>query len=73
MARLSTVVVCPTSQSAAPAAFRPEVDLPAGETRVLCEMVGAIDVRALGERVGHLSLYDLAAVDEALSQLLGLA
>jgi len=36
-------------------------------------MVGAVDIRALGERVGHLSLDDLASVDEALGQLLGLA
>lgn len=71
LARLSTVIVCPTSRSASPAAFRPEVQLPDGETRVLCEMVSAVDIQTLGERVGHLSFDDLASVDEVLGKVLG--
>jgi mRNA-degrading endonuclease toxin of MazEF toxin-antitoxin module len=42
-------------------------------TQVLCEMVGAIDVRALGEHVGHASADEMKAVDEALQLVLGLS
>jgi mRNA-degrading endonuclease toxin of MazEF toxin-antitoxin module len=35
-------------------------------------MVTAVDVRGLGEQVGHLSFADLAAVDEALGLVLDL-
>lgn len=35
-------------------------------TQVLCEMVGAVDARALGERVGHLSREELRTVEDAL-------
>jgi mRNA interferase MazF len=73
LASLSTAVICPTSQSALPASFRPEVELGDGKTRVLCEMTTAVDVRSLGERVGHLSLDDLAAIDDALGLVLNLA
>jgi mRNA interferase MazF len=72
LSSLSTVVICPTSQSAQAASFRPEVELNGEKTKVLCEMVRAFDVRRLGERVGHLSLDDLAAVDEALGLVLDL-
>jgi mRNA interferase MazF len=72
LAALSTVVICPTSQSALPASFRPQVELGDGKTRVLCEMVSAVDARGLGERVGHLSLDDLVAVDRALGLILEL-
>jgi len=70
---LSTVVVCPTSQSAPSATFHPEVTVEGESTRVLCEMVGAIDARAIGEPVAHLSLDELAAVEEGLQLVLDLA
>lgn len=69
---LSTVVVCPTSQSAQAASFHPEVELNGEKTRVLCEMVRAFDIRKLGDRVGHLGVDEIAAVDEALSLVLDL-
>jgi mRNA interferase MazF len=69
---LSTVVVCPTSRSAPPASFHPEIELADERTRVLCEMVGAIDARALGDHVGHLGYEELRSVDEALLLVLGL-
>jgi mRNA interferase MazF len=72
LATLSTVVICPTSQSALAASFRPEIELGESKTRVLCEMTTAVDVRSLGERVGHLSLGDLAAVDHALGLVFNL-
>ncbi|MGH2871379.1 MAG: type II toxin-antitoxin system PemK/MazF family toxin [Solirubrobacteraceae bacterium] len=69
---LSTVVICPTSTSAPPASFHPEIELRGEPTRVLCEMVGAIDVRNLGDQVAHLGYDELRAVDDALSLVLGL-
>ena len=38
----------------------------------MCEMVGAVDVRALGEHAGHLTLDELRAVDDALELVLDL-
>ncbi len=70
---LSTVVICPTSQSAQGASFRPEVELNGEKTKVLCEMVRAVDVRMLGDRVGHLSPDEIAAVDDALRLVLDLS
>ena len=68
----SVVLVAPTSRSARPASFRPEVET-AGETsRVLVEQVGAVDVQRLGELAGHLSREELWGVDDALMTVLGL-
>jgi mRNA-degrading endonuclease toxin of MazEF toxin-antitoxin module len=40
---------------------------------VLCEMVGAVDARALGERVCHLTYDELRTVDDALQLVLELS
>jgi len=69
---LSTVVICPTSTSAPPASFHPEIDLYGEPTRVLCEMVGVIDARNLGNQAAHLGCDELRAVDDALLLVLGL-
>jgi mRNA interferase MazF len=69
---LSTVVICPTSTSAPPASFHPEIDLDGQRTRVLCEMVGAIDARSLGHQTAHLGYNELRTVDDALLLVLGL-
>jgi mRNA interferase MazF len=69
---LSTAVICPTSSSTPPATFHPEIVLEGQATRVLCEMVGAVDATRLGDRVGHLSLDELASVDDALRLVLEL-
>lgn len=69
---LSTAVICPTSQSAFSASFHPEVVIAEQPTQVLCEMVGAVDARALGERVGHLTRDELRAVEDALLLVLDL-
>ncbi len=69
---LSTIVVCPTSASTPPASFHPEILIGGEPTHVLCEMVGAVDARALGEHVGHLTLDELRAVDDALELVLDL-
>ena len=70
---LSTVVVCPTSTSTPPASFHPEIVLGEQTTRVMCEMVGAVNARALGAQEGHLSREEMHAVDEALELVLDLA
>jgi mRNA interferase MazF len=69
---LSTVLICPTSTSTPAASFHPEITLAEESTRVLCEMVGAVDARALGEQVGHLTRDELLAVDDALELVLDL-
>ncbi len=70
---LSTAVVCPTSTSAPAASFHPEIEIGDESTRVLCEMVGAVDSRALGGHVGHLTPAELRDVEEALLLVLDLA
>jgi mRNA interferase MazF len=69
---LSTVVVCPTSTSTPPASFHPEVLVGEERTRVMCEMIGAVDARALGEHAGHLRLDEMRCVDDALRLVLDL-
>jgi mRNA interferase MazF len=69
---LSTVVICPTSRSAFPARFHPEISLKGQATQVLCEMIGAVDARALRERVAHLTLDEQRSVDDAILLVLDL-
>jgi mRNA-degrading endonuclease toxin of MazEF toxin-antitoxin module len=69
---LSTVVVCPTSKSTPSASFHPEVVIGDETTRVMCEMIGAVDARALGEQVGHLPLDEMRSIDDALQLVLDL-
>jgi mRNA interferase MazF len=69
----SVVIVAPTSRSARPASFRPEVEVSGETTRVLVEQLGAVDAQCLGKRVGHLTAEELWAVDDALHSVLGLA
>lgn len=68
----SVVVVAPTSRSAKPASFRPEVEVAGGLTRVLVEQVGGVDVQRLGRHVGRLTAEEMWAVDDALVVVLGL-
>jgi mRNA interferase MazF len=68
----SVVIVPPTSRSARPASFRPEIEAAGSTTRVLVEQVGAVDTQRLGELCGHLSPEEIWGVDEALSTVLGL-
>ncbi|MEK6276294.1 MAG: type II toxin-antitoxin system PemK/MazF family toxin [Actinomycetota bacterium] len=69
---LSTIVICPTSQSTPPASFHPEVSIVDDPTRVMCEMVGAVDARALGKQVAHLTLDEMQSIADALSLVLDL-
>jgi mRNA interferase MazF len=70
--QLSTVVVAPTSMSALPTVFRPEVEVAGRRTRVLAEQIRALDRSRLGRRVGTLAQIELRAVDDALKVVLGL-
>jgi len=69
---LSTVVICPTSRSAFTASFHPGAIVADQPTQVLCEMVGAVDARALGERIGHLTHDELRSIEDALVLVLDL-
>jgi mRNA interferase MazF len=70
---LSTTVICPTSQSAPLASFHPEITVDEQPTRVLCEMVGVVDARALGKQIEHLTRDEMRSVDDALQLVLDLA
>lgn len=70
---LSRIVVCPTSTSTPSASFHPEVEVGHESARVMCEMVGAVDARMLGEQVGHLTFDEIRSVDDALQLVLDLA
>lgn len=69
---LSTVLIAPTSRSAAPATFRPEARVGGDVTRVLVEQLRAVDPHRLGEQAGRLTPADQRALDEALELVLGL-
>lgn len=69
---LSTVIICPTSQSTPAASFHPPVTVDGEPTRVMCEMVGVVDAQALGPHVSHLALEEMRDVDDALALVLDL-
>lgn len=68
----SVVLVAPTSRSARPASFRPELDLFGESTRVLVEQIAAVDATRLGELVGRMSPEQQWGIDEALMTVFGL-
>jgi mRNA interferase MazF len=69
---LSTLLVAPTSTSARPTSFRPEIEINGKTTYVLAEQTAAIQPERLGPIVGHLSHNELTAVDVALRTVLSL-
>lgn len=68
----SVVLVAPTSRSARPASFRPELVIEGEATRVLVEQVGAVDVSRLGTHVGLASPEEMWGIDESLLTVFGL-
>ena len=68
----SGVLIAPTSTSAKPASFRPEIQIDGSSTRILAEQVGAIDINRLGDLIGHLTPEEQWSVDSALLTVLGL-
>ena len=69
---LSTWLVAPTSTSANPATFRPEVQIQGRTARVLAEQTAAVDPGRLGDPAGHLSLTELRQLDAALRLVMDL-
>ena len=69
---LSTWLVAPTSTSARPTSFRPEVEVSGEPTLVLVEQTAAVDPQRLGGLVGHLTQREMAAVNQALKAVLDL-
>jgi mRNA interferase MazF len=69
---LSTLLVAPTSTSARPASFRPQVEVAGLSTRVLVEQTAAVDPTRLGDHVGHLTFHELREVEAALRLVLEL-
>lgn len=70
---LSTVIVAPTSPSAAAATFRPQIELGGENTRVLVEQIRAVDIERLDSLAGRLTASEQRAIDEALALILDLA
>ena len=68
----SVVIVAPTSRSARPASFRPQIEVLSQDTRVLIEQIGAVDSTRLGRLVGHVTPEEQWAIDDALLTILGL-
>lgn len=69
---LSTWLVAPTSISARPASFRPEVVVDGQMTRVLAEQTAAVDPSRLGDLAGQLSFEEIRRLDAALRLVLDL-
>lgn len=68
----SVVLVAPTSTSARPASFRPEVHVEGSAIKVLVEQIGAMDAGRLGDLAGRLTPEEQWGVDTALAVVLGL-
>jgi mRNA interferase MazF len=68
---LSTLIVAPTSTSAQPAIFRPEIEMDGTRTRVLVDQMRAVDAARLGDVAGRLDAAEAAEVDRAVRLMLG--
>ncbi|WP_277212188.1 type II toxin-antitoxin system PemK/MazF family toxin [Isoptericola croceus] len=69
----SVATIVPTSTSARPMSFRPELEVAGVPTVFLVDQVRTIDVNYVhGEPVDYLLHDDIAVVEEALSRYLGL-
>jgi mRNA interferase MazF len=68
---LSTLIVAPTSASAQPAIFRPEIEMDGVRTRVLVDQMRAVDTGRLGDFAGRLDAAETAEVDRAIRLILG--
>lgn len=66
------MLVAPTSVSARPASFRPEIDVEGETTKVLVEQTGAVDAGRLGDLAGHVTADEQWGIDESLLTVLGL-
>ena len=69
--QLSTLIVAPTSTSAQPAVFRPEIDMDGTRTRVLVDQMRAVDATRLGDFADRLDAAETAEIDRAVRLILG--
>lgn len=69
---LSTVLVAPSSRSAAARTFRPEIEIDGAQTRLLIEQTTAVAPERLGRSLGVLSAREQRAVDRAVETVFGL-
>src|SRR5262249_49050542 len=69
--QLSTLIVAPTSTSAQPAVFRPEIEMDGTLTRVLIDQMRAVDASRLGDFAGRLDAAEIGEVDRAVRLILG--
>jgi mRNA interferase MazF len=69
--RLSTLIVAPTSTSAQPAIFRPEIDMDGVRTRILVDQMRAVDASRLGDFAGRLDTGEAGELDRAIRLMLG--
>jgi mRNA interferase MazF len=69
----STVTIIPTSTSARPAVFRPDVVIAGRDTKILIDQIRGLDTcYIIGELVDYLSRDAMAQVEHSLSRYLGL-
>ena len=68
---LSTLIVAPTSTSAQPAVFRPEIEMDGTRTRVLIDQMRAVDATRLGDFAGRLDSIESGEIDRAVRLVLG--
>jgi mRNA interferase MazF len=68
---LSTAIVAPTSTSAHPYVFRPEVTVHGEPTRLMLDQLRAVDIeKAIGARAGRLSPSEMTEVNRLLRAVL---
>src|ERR1700735_340977 len=63
---LATLIVAPTSTSAQPAIFRPEIEMDGARTRVLVDQMRAVDATRLGDFAGRLDAVETGEIDGAV-------
>jgi mRNA interferase MazF len=72
--RWSTVTVIPTSTSAQPSIFRPQLHIAGRDTLVLIDQIRSLDVAyVVGDAVDYLTRDDMAQVEYAMGRYLGLS
>jgi mRNA interferase MazF len=69
---LGTVLVAPTSTSAQPAIFRPEITVRGTRTRVLTDQLTTVDRSRAGRSAARLSGAEIQELETSMSRLLGL-
>lgn len=69
---LLTLIVAPTSTSAQPAIFRPEIEMDGTRTLVLVDQMRAVDASRLGDSAGRLDAAEIGEVDRAIKLILAI-